>query len=59
MLKENYFNSFILLAIGILIIYTINTPPTVILKYSKFDNMKNVNYIVNEDILSHNELCIA
>lgn len=59
MLKENYFNHIFLFFIGIFIIYLLNTPPTIILKYPKIDNMKNVNYLVENNMLSHAEFCQA
>lgn len=57
MLKENFVNPIILFFIGILVIYLFNKPPTVIIKYPKIDNMVNVNYLVENDILSHVEFC--
>ncbi len=57
MLKENYFNHVFLFYIGILIIYLLNQPPTIIVKHHKIDNMKNINYLVDNNILSHVELC--
>jgi hypothetical protein len=44
MLKKNYFNLFLLFFIGIMIIYTTNVPPTVIIKYPKIDSMSNVHF---------------
>ncbi len=57
MLKENFINPIILLFFGILIIYLLNKPPTVIIKHPKIDTMGNVNYLVENDILSHAEFC--
>jgi hypothetical protein len=57
MLKENYFNHIFLFFIGILVIYLFNQPPTIIVKHQKIDNMKNVNYLVENNILSHAEFC--
>ncbi len=57
MLKENYFNHIFLFFIGILVIYLLNKPPTVIVKHPKIDNMNNVNYLVDKNILSHVEFC--
>jgi hypothetical protein len=59
MLKENDFNTFVLFFVGMLIIYTINKPPTIIFKYPKFDNIKDINYshLLDDNILSHVEYC--
>jgi len=57
MLKENFINPIILFFFGILIIYLLNKPPTVIVKHSKIDTMANINYLVENDILSHAEFC--
>lgn len=57
MLKENFINQIIIFYFGILIIYLLNKPPTVIIKYPKFDTMKNVNYLVEHNMLSHVEFC--
>jgi hypothetical protein len=57
MLKENFINPIILFFFGILIIYLLNKPPTVIIKHPKIDTMKNVNYLVENNMLSHAEFC--
>ncbi len=57
MLKENYFNSFVLLFFGIMVIYMLNLPPTVIVKNPKIDSMSNVQQLVNKNKLSHVEFC--
>lgn len=57
MLKENFINSIGLFFFGILIIYLINKPPTVIIKHPKIDTMKNVNYLIENNIISHSEFC--
>ncbi len=54
MLKENYF---ILFFFGIMIIYITNNPPTIIVKHPKIDSMSNVNYLIEQNGLSHVELC--
>ncbi len=57
MLKEKYFNSFVLFFMGIMIIYMLNQPPTVIVKNPKIDSMSNVHQLVNKNKLSHVEFC--
>lgn len=57
MLKENFINPIILFFFGILIIYLLNKPPTVIIKQPKIDTMDNINYLVENDMLSHAEFC--
>lgn len=57
MKNENFNNSIILFFFGILIIYLLYKPPSVIFKYSKIDTMKNVNYLDTNDIFSHNDFC--
>lgn len=57
MLKENYFNLLVLFFIGILVIYIINTPPFVIVKLPKIDNLQNVHYLLDNNNLSHMEFC--
>ncbi len=57
MLKENFINKIILFFFGILIIYLLNKPPTVIIKHPKIDTIKNVNYLIENNMLSHAEFC--
>lgn len=58
MLKENYYNSLLLLFCGLSIIYMLNTPPTIIVKYPKIDGIKNVNYMIEADnMFLHSETC--
>ena len=58
MLKENYYNSVLLLFCGLSIIYMLNVPPTIIVKYPKIDSIKNINYMIeNDNLFSHLEIC--
>ena len=57
MLKENYFESFILLFVGIMLIYITNKPPEVIVKLPKISDMESINCVVDNNILSHAEFC--
>ena len=48
MFKENFINLIILFFFGILIIYLLNKPPTIIITHPKIASMKNVNYLVDK-----------
>ncbi len=45
MLKERVFNFLIIIFLGIMIIYLLNKPPTIIVKYPNIDKLTNVSYI--------------
>jgi hypothetical protein len=51
MFKEKIYNIVLVLFIGILIIYTLNKAPHVIIKYPRFNKLKNLpNAVFIEDI---------
>ena len=45
MLKERLFNFLLILFIGIFFIYTINNPPTIVVKQSNIDQFENIVFI--------------
>jgi hypothetical protein len=45
MLKERIFNFIIIIFLGIMIIYLLNKPPTIIVKRPIIDKLTNVSYI--------------
>jgi hypothetical protein len=45
MLKERILNFLIIIFFGIMVIYLLNKPPTVIVKHPIIDKLTNVSYI--------------
>ena len=45
MLKERIFNFLICIFVGLLVVYLINKPPTIIIKYPNIDNLQNVTFV--------------
>jgi hypothetical protein len=45
MLKERILNFFVFIFLGIMVIYLLNKPPTVVVKHQTIDKLSNVSYL--------------